>query len=182
MVKYIEYDKVETQYTTLEFRGGDSDVKVNYFTGDDVLANVVSILGDEDKINALIEAQNKEINCREITKDEFKTLVQNSIQVKRVYERINEFYTKEMKSILEKYPLAERETWNIQLSEAKAYLQSKDESDAPFLKTLATAEGSTVEDFANAVVAKAEDYRALSAAALAKKRAFERELLGELGL
>ncbi len=178
MFKYIKFTKVKDEFTTYEFRGGDDNVKVHYFDVD-----VVSIEAEnEEDISNIISIQSDKINCIEITKDEFKTLVKDSIQIKRVYKRVDEFYTKEMSGILDKYPLAERETWNIQLSEAKTYLQNKDESDAPFLKILAIAEGSTVEDFANAVVAKAEDYRALSAAALAKKRAFEREFLGEIGL
>ena len=178
MFKYIKFTKVKDEFTTYEFRGGDEKVKVHYFD-----VNVVSIEAEnEEDINALISKQSAKISCVEITKDEFKTLVQNSAQIRRIYERVNKSYTKDLSGILEKYPLAERETWNIQLSEAKAYLASKDENDAPFLKTLATAEGSTVEDFANAVVTKAEDYKSLSAVALAKKRAFERELLNEVGL
>ena len=178
MVKYVKFNRVETEYTVLEFRGGDESVKVNYFS-----TPVVSIIGDDEaKINALIGSQSPEINCMEITQDEFKELIKCSIQYKRIKERVAEFFEKQLQQLIVEYPLGERETWNRQLEQAKAYKASGDEADAPFLKVLADAESDTVENFANAVIAKAEAYEVFVAEKLTEKRAYERQLMAEIGL
>lgn len=80
MFKYIKYTKVEDEFTTHEFRGGDDSVKVNHFD-----VPVVSIESDsEDLIYEVIVSQNEIINCEEITKDEFKELVKESAQINRI--------------------------------------------------------------------------------------------------
>jgi len=82
MFKYVKFTKVETVDTVLEFRGGDEDVTVNHFDVD-----VVSISSEnESAIDALIASQSSEINCVEITQDEFKSLVTNSAQLNRIRE------------------------------------------------------------------------------------------------
>ena len=176
MFKYIKYTKVETEYTTLEFRGGDDIVKVNHFDVD-----AVSIKSDnESAIDALITSQ--AVECIEVSKDEFKTLTAQSAQVLRVGDIVKESFDVDVKILTEKYPLAERETWKTQLDEANKFLASSDEADAPFLKILADADGGTVKDFANAVVANNSAFIVFSANALAKKRALKRELLSKFGI
>ena len=178
MFKYVKFTKVETVDTVLEFRGESENVKVNHFDVD-----VVSISSeDESAIDALIASQPSEINCKEIEQGEFKTLVSGSSQYKRIINRVSEFFDTEMQELVVSYPALERETWNTQVNQAKAYKASSDESDAPFLKILADNENSTVADFADAVISKANTYEQLSAQKLSKKRAFERELLEEIGL
>jgi len=82
MFKYVKFTKVETEHTVLEFRGDMEDVKVNNFDVD-----VVSIESDnEDSIDVLIASQSTEIGCALITKDEFKELVADSAQLKRIRE------------------------------------------------------------------------------------------------
>lgn len=179
MFKYIKFDRVETDTTVLEFRGGDDTVKVNYFTG----VNVVSVEAEnEDDINALVDAQVSDINCEDITQDEFKIAIETSPQYLRVLDRVAQYYDSLMRTITDKYPVVERETWGMQLEQAKAYKASNNEADAPFLKTLADAEGSTVDVFADAVIAKADAYALYSADALVKKRAFKSELLSSIGV
>ena len=86
MFKYIKFTKVKDEFTAHLFRGGDEDIKVNYFDVD-----VVSIQGDdEDKLNELIASQNPAINCIEITKDKFKELVTNSAQINRIRDVVKE--------------------------------------------------------------------------------------------
>ena len=179
MFKYVKFNKVEDKFTTHEFRGGDDTVKVNNFTG----ANVVSVEADvEDDIDALIASQEDVISCTVIEQDEFKALVQDTAQLNRIREVVKESLEKDMRTVIEAYPLVERETWTIQYSEALKYLDSSDEDDAPFLKVLADADGSSLDDFANAVIAKKDAFIAFAAEALAKKRAFEKEMLSEIGL
>jgi len=79
MFKYVKYNKVKTEYTVLEFRGGDDTVKVNHFDGD-----VVSISGDSSDIDALMALQPDEIECVEISQEEFRVLVGQSAQLKRI--------------------------------------------------------------------------------------------------
>ena len=77
--------------------------------------------------------------------------------------------------------MRERETWYIQLEEAKKYIQTQNEADAPFLKILAENEGDTIEAFANAVINNDIAFRTLTANALSEKRILEQNLLAEIG-
>jgi len=96
MFKYVKFEKIETIDTVIEFRGGDDIVKVNYFNVD-----VVSISSeDESAIDALIALQPAEINCVEITKAEFKSLVTNSVQLNRIREVV-------ATKVAEKYTIAD---------------------------------------------------------------------------
>lgn len=95
MVKYIEFDKVDAEHTALEFRGGSEDVVVTNFTGENVVANVVSIIADDTaKIDELIASQPSEINCKEIQYEEFKTLVKESEQIKNINRQIKDMISK----------------------------------------------------------------------------------------
>ena len=86
MFKYIQYEKVETEYTVLEFRGGDEDVKVNHFAD-----NVVSIQADsEEDIDSLVNAQPLEIKTIYLTQEEFKKVATESPQLNRIRDRIKE--------------------------------------------------------------------------------------------
>jgi hypothetical protein len=86
MFKYVKFTKVETENTVLEFRGDSEDVKVNHFDVD-----AVSIESeDEDAIDALVESQPSEIECEVIEKDEFKLIVENSAQLKRIRTVVKE--------------------------------------------------------------------------------------------
>lgn len=178
MFKYIKFTKVQTEYTVLKFREGDEAVKVNYFDKD-----IVSLEADnESDIDLLIISQDSSINCTEITKDEFKNIVIGTRQFKRIKEHVDARYSKEVEVLASQYPALERETWSTQLSQAKMFIASGTETDAPFLKILASAEEDTVANFANAVIAKAEQYEAFMAHTLADKRAFEKDLLMGIGL
>jgi len=86
MFKYVQYDKVQGQYTEYEFLPGVEDVKVNYFTADGV--NVVSLEGEEEVINTLISEQPEVINCRELTLDEFLAKVEFSDQIKAIRRQV----------------------------------------------------------------------------------------------
>lgn len=141
---------------------------------------VVAIEGTVSEVDALVALQG--FACTVITQAEFKTLIIATEQYKRVKQRVEEKYNVDVSAITSLYPLHERETWGTQLSQAKLFLQTSNEADAPFLKVLASAEGGTVLDFANAVVAKSVIYENLMAIKLAEKRAYENELLLEIGV
>ena len=177
MFKYVRFTPVESQFTTLTFKKINEDVKVNFFT-----LPVVSIEADNEAlIDELISSQVKEIKCEVITKEEFINLIKLTSQYKRIIERGNEKLEKLTLDIAAKYPLRERETWYIQLEEAKKYIQTQNEADAPFLKILAENEGDTIEAFANAVINNDIAFRTLTANALSEKRILEQNLLAEIG-
>lgn len=86
MFVYVKFEKVSDEFTTYEFRGGNEDVKVNYFD-----VNVVSIESENEiAINNLILSQDKKINCQIISKDEFKELVKDSAQIQRIRAIVKE--------------------------------------------------------------------------------------------
>ena len=176
MFKYVEFEKVETEFTVLEFRGQNDKVKVNHFDVD-----VVSLEGEtESDIDTLISSQ--AIDCKIITQDEFKAIVINTTQFSRIKKQVDEKYSKDVSVLTSLYPAVERETWATQLSQAKAFKISGDVADAPFLKTLADAENDTVDSFADAVISKSISYAAFMAEELAAKRAYEKRLMNEIGL
>ncbi len=178
MFKYVKFTRLEKDGTVYEFRAQKDDVEVIAIDGDAVALKYES----EDAVNALIASQSNLITAVEITYEEFKVIAQKSAQYARIKKRVEEKYNAEVCDIANQYTLHERETWAIQLEQAKAYKQSGDELDAPFLKVLADAEGATVAAFADAVILKANAYEAFMAQALANKRAYERELMAEIGL
>jgi len=179
MFKYVKFKRVKTDNTVLEFQQRDDKVKVHFFDVDAVSLEAEN----EQDIDELISIQEEAIEVKEITKEEFKTLVAKSSQIRRVNERVNQTYKHSLKAITQKYSEEERETWsNWQLPEAEKFSYTKDENDAPSLKILADDERVSLEDYANAVLAKARDYKTLSASALANKRMLKRELLSEIGL
>ena len=84
MFEYVKYNKVEDEFTTHEFRGGDNDVIVNIFDG-----GVASIKCDDGaKVDELIAKQNPLIGVAKITQDEFKALVKDSNQLKVIRESV----------------------------------------------------------------------------------------------
>lgn len=178
MFKYIKFTKVSDAFTTHTFRVGDEPVRAYGFDAD------VVALESEDVVNidAVIASQNDLINCTEISYDEFKDVVRTTAQYARVKHRVEEKYNADVAVLTSLYPLHERETWATQLEQAKKFLITSADTDAPFLKTLADAEGGTVADFAQAVIVKSEAYQAFMAQALATKRAYEKELMSEIGL
>jgi len=181
MFKYVAFKKVPTEHTVLGFTGATDEnkgIKVHRFSVD-----VVSIESDDEtKIDELIASQSEEIGCTVITLDEFKTAVESSAQVKRIYDVSAQKLSSILEDVKNKYPLEERETWAIQKQEAVKYQTSGDEADAPFLKVLATANNDTVANFATAVLAKNELFTEASANALSEKRRVQAELLAELGI
>jgi len=178
MFRYVSFEKVSDAFTTHTFRSTDEAVKVHSFS-----VNVVSLEADNnDDISALIAAQSPLIKCVEITKDVFVEAIKTSLQYARIKEVLEQKYNEEVNVLAAQYPNVERETWGTQLAQAKAFKINGNEVDAPFLKTLADAEGGTVDDFANAVIAKAEAYASFMAQMLARKRAHEKELLLEIGI
>lgn len=177
MFRYVSFEKVSDAFTTHTFRSTDEAVKVHGFS-----VNVVSLEADNnDDISALIAAQSPLIKCEEIAKDIFIEAVKTSLQYARIKEVVEQKYNEDVVIIASAYPLHERETWATQIAQAKKFLETNVEEDAPFLKILAVAEGGIVADFANAVLAKSEAYEMFMATKLADKRRLEKELLAEIG-
>ena len=178
MIKYIKYTESQGKFSKLTFVRKNEDVKVVFFDKPFVALECEN----EELIDELIAYQDELIKCEEIAADEFKALVETTSQYSRVLEMACERLEKNMSAIKSKYPESERESWSLQKEEAKKYLATRDETDAPFLKVLADNENDTVESFAIAVLAKNEAFTIMSANALSDKRLYQVELLRELGV
>lgn len=94
-MKYIKYKKTKDEFTTHSFNGITEKVKVNFFD-----KNVVSLDGEEQDISTLISSQSPLIECVEIQKEEFKEIVTDSVQLKRIRDIVKE-------KIAEKYSIAD---------------------------------------------------------------------------
>ena len=116
MFKYIKFEKVETEFTVLEFRGQSEDVKVNYFDVD-----VVSLNGSEADIDALVDAQADEINCVEITQIEFKELVSESTQLNRIREVVASEIAKRY-TIADEIAISKRAADDVKRVDYEAYV------------------------------------------------------------
>ena len=178
MIKYIKYTESQGKFSKLTFVRKNEDVKVVFFDKPFVALECE----DEELIDELIAYQDELIKCEEITADEFKALIETTSQYARVLEMACERLEKNMSAIKSKYPESERESWSLQKEEAKKYLETKDEVDAPFLKILADNENDTVESFASDVLAKNEAFTIMSANAISDKRLYQVGMLRELGV
>ena len=178
MIKYIKYTESQGKFSKLTFVRKNEDVKVVFFDQPFVALECEN----EELIDELIAYQDELIKCEEITADEFKALIETTSQYSRVLEMACERLEKNMSAVKSKYPESERESWSLQKEEAKKYLETKDEADAPFLKVLADNENDTVESFAIAVLAKNEAFAIISANAISDKRLYQVEMLRELGV
>lgn len=178
MFKYIKYTESQGKFSKLTFVRKNEDVRVVFFDKPFVALECE----DEELIDELIAYQDELIKCEEITANEFKALVETTSQYSRVLEMACERLEKNMSAIKSRYPESERESWSLQKEEAKKYLATKDEADAPFLKVLAENENDTVESFAIAVLTKNEAFTIMSANAISDKRLYKAEMLRELGV
>lgn len=177
MFKYVRYTEAQNQYTKLGFEQQNEDVKVNRFD-----KPIVSLEAeDESLIDALIASQDEAINCEEITQEEFTEIYKLTAQYQRVLDVSEEALDKASEVIIKEYPLGERESFFIQIEEAKAYKISGDEADAIYLKGLAEAEGDTLESFVDAVIRNNTIFKSLHQKALSEKRRVKRELMMEIG-
>ena len=75
--------------------------------------------------------------------------------------RVNGIYQQHMAAIANDYPLHERESWPVQLEEAKA-LQANPEATTPWLDACAGARGLDKAELAARVLAKDTAYRLIS--------------------
>lgn len=74
---------------------------------------------------------------------------------------------------LDKTPNEERLTFERQEREARAYQQSKNELDAPFIKTLAEQRGVEFEFLVSKIIEKADKYASISAILIGKRQRYE---------
>ena len=83
---------------------------------------------------------------------------------------INAERDRRMEALAAGYTASERETWPVQVEEAKAVLADPS-APTPLLTALAAARGQSVEDFANHVLTLAAQFSAGTGAIMAKARA-----------
>ncbi|MBZ7976889.1 hypothetical protein [Campylobacter sp. RM12637] len=74
---------------------------------------------------------------------------------------------------LDKTPSEERLTFERQEREARAYQESKNELDAPFVKVLAEQRGVEFELLVSKIIEKADKYASISATFIGKRQRYE---------
>jgi len=104
--------------------------------------------------------------------------VEKTEKLKKAKQRIIQDFEAKMSALINGYPTAERDTWDIQQYEAMTYLKSKDEADAPLLSEVLKGEpeGVTLEELCNRVLAKAVPFKKMAGQYLAEKNKALREL------
>lgn len=90
-------------------------------------------------------------------------------------------FEENMSALVNSYPKAERDTWDIQQYEAMQYLQTKKDDVAPLLSEVLKGEpdGTTMEDLCNRVLAKAVPFKKIAGQLLAEKNKALREIEAE---
>lgn len=89
---------------------------------------------------------------------------------------ISQALSEEIESLREGKTQAEIETYQEQVSNARAYLETKDPSQATFLETLAIIRGMDLEELAHKVIEKASDYNTKYAKLLGNFRNLEAQI------
>lgn len=117
-----------------------------------------------------------ELGYIEIEESEYKDKArEESLKVakeSKIKELLNS-YNEAIKPYIIDTPDSEKLTWEKQESEAKAYKNSKNPSDAPLLKVLAENREVDLEVFCNKVLEKSVLYREVSSKLIGKRQALE---------
>lgn len=177
MFKYARYIRVVDEFTTHEFTELNEKCKVNKF---DVPYVSVECANESDFLE-LLENQNPIIAAVEILKEEFAVGVENSAQVKRIYDRANEHFAMDMHSISAKYTKEECDSWAAQVSEAEAYLAGT-QINTPFLDALCLEDSIAPQEAAQKILEKKNTYAITTADALKRKWSTITSLKSEIGL
>ena len=172
MVKYVSFEKVKTEFTVLEFRGGDETIKVKYYD-----VPVVSIEADnEADILALIAQQPVEIKCTEITRTDFVALTKDTTQTKRALIQINDVFENSVNALIDGIPTNERLSWEKQEAEARAY--TADTTTAtPLIDSLAAARGIDKAYLVSKIIEKADLFSAAVGTLIGERQKQEDEIL-----
>lgn len=177
MFKYVRFTPFTDEYTMHEFMSFNEKCKVYRF---DMPFVSVSCESEADFLE-LMGYQNALIEAMEITQAEFADMVQHSVQVKRMYDIVNDQYVKECGIITAKYTQEEISTWGTQVAEAEA-IKAGSTAPTPFLSALALDEGSTLLQVADKILGLKDANAAYTANALANKWAKLKSLKAEVGL
>lgn len=87
--------------------------------------------------------------------------------------RLNALYEEQINQVLGAIPLSEILTWSEQEKEAKKFLESQNEADAPTLRILSLQRGIPLNLLCEKALQKAESYRLFSASIIGKRQAAE---------
>lgn len=71
---------------------------------------------------------------------------------------VRKSYAEKLKAVVVPYTAEERETWYVQVQEARAYLADPN-AVVPLISTIASARGMQIGDIANNIISKDEQYR-----------------------
>jgi len=170
--KYVSFEKVKTEFTVLEFRGGDETIKVKYYD-----VPVVSIEADnEADILALIAQQPVEIKCTEIVRADFIALTKDTTQTKRALQQINSEFKTNINALSDGVPDDERFSWDKQEAEARAYTADTTAA-TPLIDSLVAARGIDKAYLVSKIIEKADLFSVAVGTLVGERQKQEDELL-----
>lgn len=156
---YVNYDEVSR-----EIRGFYDD-SLNDF----IPKPNFKISKEEHKAALNINANYVTDEMRLIYKE--RELSIDELKVNKLAEIENAF--KNAMANLDKTPNEERLTFERQEREARLYKQSKNELDAPFIKTLSEQRGVEFEFLVSKIIEKADKYASISAILIGQRQRYE---------
>lgn len=160
----MEYAILDELGSVVEFRESDTVSQKKHPNGKRVALPVTRVAADPTKDPRLYNVSEKiTVNASSVKIESIYTPIPVDILKRDVIEKID-INAKNMRDTMTgNVSPAEIGVWTQKLSEAKAYLLSNNEADAPNLKQEAVHRGVSVSDLALKVVAKAEALWALEA-------------------
>ena len=140
-------------FTPPEFYVFVKPVMPNYDPNTEILTEGLPIFDGTDYI------QTWTITAKTYSDEEVTTIF--NVEKTSALARINKGYTDSLSSIMKTYPLFERESWPIQVSEAKIILSESTE-ETPWIDAAALSRGIDKVELANKIIAKDIAFRSLS--------------------
>lgn len=112
--------------------------------------------GQEDLYQQRIDSEGHDAISDEKAKSHLECL---SVLERRVNSAIDGVFKNNFQKIASLYTKEERDTWSIQVSEARNYLSSGDNLETPFINEVAMMRGIEKKDLAERIVHNDKDYR-----------------------
>ncbi|TLD83958.1 hypothetical protein LS70_003880 [Helicobacter sp. MIT 11-5569] len=107
-------------------------------------------------------AEEEEAHLRELKRDKL--------------ELCNRAFDIAINALLEQIPQSELLSWNTQEAEARAFLSSEEEEDAPMLAQLSHARGIPLKPLAQKVIEKSDAYKMASGKLIGQRQNYEKAI------
>lgn len=165
-VNNVEYKELSKNVVDFAIQNGffiyESDKMLEYEKSEDEFS--------EDRLITIFDDSEIKLIANADYLAMIKAKCENIEIVKKALELEIESVFKNAMSSLDKTPSEERLTFERQEREARAYQESKNELDAPFVKVLAEQRGVEFELLVSKIIEKADKYALASAVLIGKRQ------------